>query len=201
MYRPGSHARSLILAAAVLLAAGSPCCAQGGQTYPGDLGQAIATLVIFLVLLVVLGKWAWGPIVKQLRRREEDLAKTLEEARQRQEKADALQQEYQQLIDNIDAEAQRQLAEARKQADTQREQIIQAARHEARESVERARLDIDRARAEALTTLRAETGEMAADIVRQFLRRNLSEQEHRLLLDEAADQVAAHAGQEASDAS
>ena len=53
--------RPLLIATAILLLAPPAAAEEGGAMYTGDLGQALAEIVIFLLLLAVLGRWAWKP--------------------------------------------------------------------------------------------------------------------------------------------
>lgn len=193
--RPLRWGLPTLTASAALLAAPSVALAES-MPYPGDLGQAMAALLIFLLLVVVLGKWAWRPVVAQLRHREEDLAETLEEARKREAKADEIMAEYQEQIDNIEAEADRILAAARRKADSQREEVVAEAREEARQAIQRATEEIASARREALRSLQAETADLAADLAEQFLREKLTQDDHAFLVDAAAEQVSRKAGAE-----
>ena len=72
------------LAASVPLLTASPAWAdepQSGGFDFGTLGQAGASLFIFAVLLFILGKWAWKPIISQLEQREKSIADTIAQAR------------------------------------------------------------------------------------------------------------------------
>ncbi|HDY64823.1 MAG TPA: hypothetical protein ENH84_01150, partial [Phycisphaerae bacterium] len=134
-----SGGRIVALLAALFVAHG---VALGGQApYPGDFGQAVATVVIFGVLLVILGKYAWKPIVAHIRRREEDIATRISDTEQRNAKAEKLIHEYREQLDNIDVEAETMLAEARKKASAEEGNILNTARQEAHQAIGRARED------------------------------------------------------------
>jgi F-type H+-transporting ATPase subunit b len=181
---------------AVLLCCCAPAAAQeesGGMPYPGDLGQAIAALLIFLLLLALLGKFAWKPIVNQLRQREEAFAVTLSDAEKKQAHAEELREEYQQRLDRIETESDQILADSRREAAAEREQVLAEARDEARRQIDRARDDIAAARQRARHELEALTAQMAAEIAQQVLRRNLSAEDHKRLIDEAMRQIAREA--------
>ncbi len=189
-----SGGRIVALLAALFVAHG---VALGGQApYPGDFGQAVATVVIFGVLLVILGKYAWKPIVAHIRRREEDIATRISDTEQRNAKAEKLIREYREQLDHIDAKGETMLAEARKKASAEKGNILNIARQEAHQAIGRAREDIETARQEAREDLQAETAGMAATIAEKFLRRNLSDEDHRRLLEEATRQIAQKAGQQ-----
>jgi len=168
----------------------SPAAAAGAETfYPGDLGQAIATIIVFVLLLLVLRKWAWGPVCRQLQRRENDIAEALDKAETRQKEAEEFSSFYQARMAGAEAEAENLLAKARKEAAEARERILQAARAEAREHAERSQRELERARQEAMRDLQRATAGLATDVAGRVIRRSLSEQEHRRLMEQSLAEI------------
>ena len=188
MQRAGSV--RLAVVAAGVLAAPSLALASGGGVYPGDLGQAVAALVIFLLLLLVLGKYAWKPILKQLETRDDDIVAKYTEAEGRQAKADELAAEYQQQLASIDEEAAQVLADARRQAALQCDEVLQSARVEAKRMMDRAGEEVVTAGANAQRELQSQTAQMAAEIAERVLRRELTDADRRRLQDLAHDEIA-----------
>jgi F-type H+-transporting ATPase subunit b len=178
-------------------AAGALCCAaqgafgatEGGGNFFGDLGHAIAAVVVFLLLLAVLGKWAWKPIVGQLRKREEGIAAALRDSEQRRAEAMELLSRYQAQLEQVQAQAKELLATARREAAQAREQVLAAARDEAHRTVERSAQEIDHARQQALRELYDQTARMAADIAAQLLPRELTPQDHQRLMQQSLDEI------------
>ncbi len=166
------------------------------RPYAGDLGQAIAALVIFLVLLLVLGKFAWRPIINQLRRREEDIAKRIEDADSRKKVADDMAQEYRDKLDNIDQEAEQMLTLAKREATIESDRIRSLAHEEARDVLKRANEDIASAQKLARKQLQAETAGMATEIAKRLLRKNLSPEDHSRLVSQATEQIGRKEGGE-----
>lgn len=176
-----------VIAWAVLAA---PNIALAGEApYVGDLGQAIATLIIFFVLMLVLGRFAWRPIISQLRHREEDIAKRIEDAKASQEKADEMAQEYRKSLDNIEDESEQMFTQARREANIESDRILDLAHAEARDVIKRANEDIDLAQQQARKKLQAETAGMATEIAKQLLRKNLSPEDHSRLVAEATAHI------------
>ena len=100
--------------AVLVLFPGPVWAEQGGrQLNPGDIGHALAAMAIFVVLLLVLRKWAWRPIIAQLRRREEDIADALRRAQQREKEALDLLSRYKARLARAEAESGTLLAESR----------------------------------------------------------------------------------------
>lgn len=166
----------------------------GERPYVGDLGQAIATLIIFLVLLFILGKFAWRPIINQLRRREEDIAQQIDDAKISQKKADELAREYRDSLDNIEDESEQMLTLSRREANIESQRILDTAHEEARDVLKRANEDIETARKQAHKKLQVETAGLATEIAKRLLRKNLSPEDHHRLVAEATEHISKKAG-------
>ncbi|MCD4823400.1 MAG: F0F1 ATP synthase subunit B [Phycisphaerae bacterium] len=179
---------------AVATAAGVFCAPTvalaGGMPYPGDPGQGIAAVLIFVILLLVLRKYAWKPILGQLQHREEDYASKVSDAEEKQALADELVQEYHQKLDTIETQTQEMLVEARKDAAVEKEKIIAEARSEIKQARARADEDIDDARSLARQDIQTHTADMVSDIVKQVLRKELTDDDHSRLITEVNEQIA-----------
>lgn len=187
----------IVMSTGVLVA---PCLAaadEGGTPYPGDLGQAVATLLIFVALLAILGKYAWKPIVTQLHRREDDIALKIEDARKRQAEADELAKEYGEKLQHIELKVDEMIAEGRKEIDKQRKEILAATHEEAQQTLHRAQEDIAAASQAARRDLQAETARLAADLAEQFLAENLTAADQDRLFEQSAEQFARRDGEDA----
>ena len=179
------------LAVLALLAA-SPALAGGGGDgglYIGDFGQAIASLIIFGLLLAVLGKWAWKPIIAQLQKREQRIAETIKSAEDRQAAADALLEEYRKKLAAADAEAADVVASARKEAAAAREQILQAARVEAQRIAEQSNSEIEQAKSVAIRDLYEQAAVLATDVAGKILRRQLKPDDQKQMLQDALAEI------------
>ncbi len=176
------------------LARGAEHGGEGGSMTTGDLGQAIMTFLVFAALLAVLSKYAWKPILAQLKRREETIASALERAEKREIEAQTILHQYQTRLENVENEAKDILDESRKEAVALREQTLEEARAEARRSADAAHESIEQAKRDALRELRERTGEMATEVAEQVLRRSLSAEEQRRLLAESMKELSQGAG-------
>src|SRR5262245_12587044 len=87
-----------LLTAAILVMAALPLSAAEEapalSPFAGNLGNAIWTLVIFLIVVLVLGKFAWGPVLALLQEREQFIHKSLSDAKRDREEAEARLKEY-----------------------------------------------------------------------------------------------------------
>jgi F-type H+-transporting ATPase subunit b len=174
-------------AAAVVLAAAAPASAAAPN--PGTIGQGIAAVVIFLILLAVLGKYAWGPIVTQLRRREEEIEATRKRTESRSQEAEDLKTHYQARLERADSEARELLDTARREAEQHREQVLADARTQARQILLNAQEEIEAARHRAQRELYDAGADLASDLASQVLGHSLDKREHRRLIDESLEQI------------
>ena len=180
----------------VVLYAAETALASGKEFYPGDLGQAIAAIAIFGLLLFVLGKWAWGPIVRQLQDREQDIIATIESTRRHQSEAEELIEDYKAKIENAGSEAEEILALAVKNAGGESEKIIDAARREARESVKRGLAEIKKAKTQAIREMRDATAQLATDIAGCIIDESLTPQVHDHLVDASIKAIGERAAED-----
>ncbi len=157
--------------------------------HTGDLGQAIFTVVIFLVLLAVLGKWAWKPILQQLQQREKGIEDAIARAEKRETEAATVLKDYQLQLESVQLEARELLDQARREAAENGEKVLQAAQEEARKSADSAREAIEQARQEALRELHDHTAQLAVDVAGQVLRKQLSPDDHQRLVRESLEEI------------
>src|SRR6266550_5583148 len=72
--------------------------------FAGNVGNAVWTLLIFVVVVVVLGKFAWGPVLALLQQREQFIHKSLSDAKHDREQAEASLKEYMAKLQSAQAE-------------------------------------------------------------------------------------------------
>ncbi|MEE9562198.1 MAG: F0F1 ATP synthase subunit B [Thermoanaerobaculia bacterium] len=157
--------------------------------FAGDIGNVIWTLVIFLAVILVLGKFAWGPMLSGLQRREQFIRDSLEEAKQDREAAQAQLEEYNEKLDTATAEALKVLEEGRRDAEVVKERIEDKARSEADQMVERAKREIDLAKQTAIKELYETSIALGSDIATRILEREMNAQDHEDLIAESIDHL------------
>ncbi len=157
--------------------------------FAGDLGNAIWTLVIFLGVVFVLGKFAWGPILDNLQKREEFIRSSLEEAKKDREAAEARLAEYEERLKEARAEATAIVEEGRRDSEVLRGRIEQEAREEAEKIRERTLRDIGIAKETAVKELYELSGRLATRIAARIVRRELTTEDHRKLIEDAISEM------------
>lgn len=176
-------------AAPVLGLADAAGASDGGMGLFGDLGQGLFTIAIFLVLLAVLRRWAWRPMLEQLRFRQEAIDRQIQQAQEHRTQAEGLLADYRKKLDAAESEAHTVLEESRRQAVTAREEVLAEARKEGRKTIDLARQEIDAARRQAMKELRLAAVELSVELTEQAIRRRLDAPERQRLLDEALHDV------------
>jgi F-type H+-transporting ATPase subunit b len=149
---------------------------------------SIWTFVVFLLLLAILTKFAWGPIAAALEQREETIARQIEEARLASEKAATQLKAYEARLAAATDEARQIVAGARKDAEIAKDKIVAEARDAAGKERDRAVADIHTAKNQALQEIAQKSVETAVTLAGNILRREVKPQEHEALIGDAMNQ-------------
>ena len=192
---------ALFLAAAVTAMTAVPAMAAEAAEAPpslfaGDLGNSIWTLLIFVFVLIILGKFAWGPILKNLQSRETFIHDALAKAKADRDAAEARLKEYEERLASARAEATAIVDEGRRDAEVVKRKIEADAKHEGDKMIERAKREIHLATVAATSDLYQLTAKLATDLAARVLGRELSAQDHERLIAEAIAEIPASTGAE-----
>ena len=180
---------SLVLFTLVLSPAAFAADEGQGNLFAGDIGNAVWTLVIFLLVVLILGKFAWGPLLSGLQQREEFIRRSLQEAKDDREAAEARLAEYETKLAAAGAKATQIVDEGKRNAEQARASIEEKARDEADKMVERARREIDLAKQTAIKDLYATSSELATEIASRILQRELNARDHERLISESIKEL------------
>ena len=153
-------------------------------------------IITFLILLFLLWRYVYPPIRDQIRRRQSEIDRAIDEAQKTRAEARELLAEYRRQIEEARVEARRILDEARKQGEAQRERTKQEAREEGERIIQRAREEIERERDNALRQLRGEVADMVILTSERIIGQELDRDGHERLISDALDTLE---GQVASD--
>lgn len=151
--------------------------------FKGDL--ALWSLVTFCLFMVVLKKFAWGPMIQGLDLREAGIRKAIAEAEQNRQKSQALLAEYDQKLKAAEQTVQAMVAEARRDAERTSQDLIAAAQREVNSLRDRARDDINQARDTALAEVFATMNSQVVRATEHVLGRALTDSDQDRLVQEA----------------
>ena len=155
----------------------------GGSLYDINTGLSAWTLIVFAVLVVLLGKFAWKPILEAVEAREKGIRSALDEAAAKNAEAAKLLDEHRAQIADARRQASELIAEGRAAGETVRKQIEEKARVEAQGMVDRARGEIERERDAAIQALRKESVDLALAAASRLMQQNLDQAKDRALVE------------------
>ena len=176
---------------ALALAVPAFAAGDGGENniFAGDLGNVFWTLVIFFLVLFVLSKFAWGPLIDSLKAREDFIRESLETAKEDRDQAEARLKQYDDKLTEARAEATAIVEEGRRDAEVLRQRIEEEARAEAEKMLARAKREIGIARETAVKELYTLSGRLATDIAARIVGRELKPEDHERLIEESIGEL------------
>ncbi len=154
-----------------------------------DPDLAIVTLVIFLVLLAILSKFAWGPITEALDLREKGIADQLADAKRNQEEALRLLGEHRSRMDQATQEVKGLLEQARRDGDALKQRIVSEAGVAAAAQKDRALREIEAAKNGALEELARKSVDQAVTLAGRIIGKQLSKDDHARMVQESLQQL------------
>ena len=156
-----------------------------------DPGLFIWTIVTFLVLLTLLAKFAWKPLLEALETRQQGIRKALDDAQAAKQDLERLEQEAAQIMRKARGEAETLITQSRADADRLREEIRQKAKADAEGIMRNAERQIQLETGRALQQIRSEAVDLSVMIASKIIQRNLTKEDNEKLIDDALKQVEA----------
>jgi F-type H+-transporting ATPase subunit b len=156
----------------------------GGATniFEGSGADALWTVVAFGLLVAVLGKFAWKPLLKALKERQDHIQTQIAEAEQTRRTAER-------LLDEHKKQGQEILARATEQAVRTEKEIVEKAREEATLMKQKAQTDIEHARSAAAQQLWEQAGDMVLAVGAEVLGRTVTGEDNNRLIDETIQKL------------
>lgn len=148
-----------------------------------NIGLAIWTILTFLIVLLVLRRYAWRPILNGMEARERGIQQLIDDAEQARREAEELLEQYRRQLAEARAEGQRIVAESKSAAERVREDVLARARSEAEAIVSRAGTEIDLERQKALAEIRERAVDLAIGAAEKVIRESLDEERHRRIAE------------------
>jgi len=176
--------------AACLLALGNalPLAAQAPHAEPPKLltangGLMFWTLIIFIVVLIVLTKFAFKPITRAVEAREQALEDAIEAAKRDREAAAQLLEEHKKLVAQAHSDAQRFIIEGRAAGEKVRAELLEQAHREQQQVLDRARQEIEAERRQAMIELRRDAVSLAVRGASKVIEKNLDDETNRKVVE------------------
>jgi F-type H+-transporting ATPase subunit b len=154
-----------------------------------DPGLFIWTILTFLVLLGLLAKFAWGPLLKALEERQELIRTSLDDADKAKQELERLNQESAQIISEARAEAQSIVVKSRADAETVREDLRRKAKEEGDALIRSAQRQIELETARALQQIRHEVVDLSLTVASKLIKKNLTQEDNDALIQHSLAQI------------
>lgn len=154
-----------------------------------NVGLIFWTLVVFLILLALLKKTAWGPITASLEQREKSIDDSIHRAEQALAEARQIQADNERARREAEQDAQRILREARETAEKLRAEEVDRTRAQISHMQQQAQQEIEQEKRGALAALRSEVADLAVQAAEKILRENLDPARQRHIIDSFIDEL------------
>jgi len=154
-----------------------------------DPGLFIWTIITFLVLLTLLAKFAWKPLLAALDDRQSSIRNALDDARKAKQELEGIHAESAKLLAEARREASEIVSRSRSDADRFREEMKQKARDEATALMRNAERQIELETTRAVQQIRQEAVDLSVGIASKLLQRNVSKEDNERLIEETFKQL------------
>ncbi len=156
-----------------------------------DPGLYIWTIATFLILLWLLAKFAWRPLLAALEQRQETIRKSLDDAQQAKQDLERLNAESRKILAEARVQAESILSQTRTDASRLRDELKQRAQSEAAGVIKNAERQIEMETQRALQQIRNEAVDLSVAIASKVLERNVTKEDNERLIEETFKQIEA----------
>jgi len=154
-----------------------------------DPGLIIWTIITFLLLLFILKKAAWKPLLSALQKREETIASSIQKAEQAKVDAEKLLKEHSERLAQAEAEAQRIINEGRQLAEKIKENITSEAKAISDKIIKESKEEIEKSRQAAIESLKKDISQIAILAASKIISENLDEKVDKKLVDKMIENL------------
>ncbi|MEE9212864.1 MAG: F0F1 ATP synthase subunit B [Phycisphaeraceae bacterium] len=160
------------------------------SVFAGTIAQSIAAMIVFLLLLAILWKAAWGPILKGLQDRENKIKADLEHAEAAARDATATLEQYKTQLAEAQAEVRKIIDQGRAAADRLAAKLKDQAQADITQIHQRAQRDIKTAKEQAISEVYAQTAMLATQVAGKILQRQINAEDQQRFVQESLDELA-----------
>ena len=154
------------------------------KLFTPDIGLMIWTVVTFVLLLLILGKFGWKPLIESIERREDYLREEREAAERARKEAQRIQADLEARLAGMEARAEEIMAKAAKEAEALRAKHSAEAQEEAKRLLEKARAEINEDKRRLIVQLRAEVAQLAVTAAEKLVHKSIDEGVRKSTLDQ-----------------
>ncbi|MDD3557277.1 MAG: F0F1 ATP synthase subunit B [Melioribacteraceae bacterium] len=162
--------------------------AQGGLLDVNP-GLMIWTVITFVILLLILKKFAWKPILDSLNEREKFIKESLEKAEVAQKEAEKMIADNKASIEKAEEEAQKIIAQSREYAEKLKSQILEESKTDAKKIMDDAASEIERKNKEAFSSLKEQVAAIAIDAAEKIILENLDREKQSKIINKYIEDI------------
>lgn len=152
-------------------------------------GLIVWTIITFVLLVAVLSKYAWKPLLQALHEREDKIRSALEQAEKARAEAAELLKQNERNMARAEEEYQKTIREGKALAEKLKEEIVNKAKQQAQRELQMAKEEIQRDIDAAKQQLRSEVADLAIRAAEKILDETLDQQRHKKLVDNFLNQL------------
>ena len=149
-----------------------------------EFGTIFWTIVTFVILAFLLGRYAWKPLLALLDERERTVRESLEAAQKARAEADEMLRRNQEFQTNARRETAALLDQGRKESETLRAELLAQARKDANELVEQGKKQVQYEQKQAMESLRRQVADLAIGAAERLIDSEMDDAKHRELVAE-----------------
>lgn len=147
------------------------------------LGDSLFVLVVFIILVALVGKFAFGPVSKMMQARSDKITNDLDNAAQSREDAAKLAAQRATELKNSKSEAVEIVNTAKRNGEKQRESMVTLAQEEVQTLKQNAKKDIEQSRLDALNSVRDDVAQLSIEIASKLIKKELSVTDQKSLIN------------------
>jgi F-type H+-transporting ATPase subunit b len=146
-------------------------------------------LITFLILVGLLYKYAYNPLMRLQQKRQDEIHEAIHEAEALRDEAEGLLADYRRRLTEARQEAELIVDRARKAGEATKAEVLEEARLQAESTLARARQQIERDTTKALQTIREEVADLTVAATEKVARSSLSGEDQLRLIQEAINEI------------
>jgi F-type H+-transporting ATPase subunit b len=154
-----------------------------------DPGLFIWTILTFLLLLMVLAKFAWKPLLAMLDERQKSIDDSLLSAEKARQELEGINQKSEAILSKSRTEAQTIVTDAKSAADKLKEDIVLKAKKEADGQLEKAKNQISVEKNKALLEIRQEIVDLSITVAEKIIKKNISKDDNASIIEDSLNKL------------
>ncbi len=149
----------------------------------------LAQLVNFLVVLLVLRKWAYGPIIKMLDKRSEKIEQSMKHADEIEKRMESTRHEQKDILKLAKTEAVKIIETARTQSEKQSEKMITNAKNEVQQVVQKGKIQLQTEKTQMIQDVKKEIAQIAVEASKKILEDAIDEKKSQKIAEDVVEKA------------